>query len=66
MPFNSDTYRRNQAKRTALDFLAQARSIKARAAAGTAYDWEIPLIASRVKCARITWRIYLSWKRITE
>lgn len=58
MPFNSRTYHRNRYRREALANLAKARDIKARAAAGEAYDWEIPRIKTFVELARIDWRLY--------
>jgi hypothetical protein len=64
--FNASTYRRNQWRKQALAELSQAREIKARVAAGNAYDWEAPRIALCVSLARSTWRLYLSQRRICE
>lgn len=63
MPFNQRSYYRNKARNSALRELAEARDIKKRAAAGEAYDWEIPRIATRVKLARLHWRTYLGYVR---
>ena len=52
MAFNSNTYRANKYCKDAAKALANAREIKARAAAGDAYDWEVPLIRSHVRAAR--------------
>ena len=43
MAFNAKTYRSNKARKEAWKNLAAAREIKARAALGTAYDWEISI-----------------------
>lgn len=59
MAFNAKTYRRNQYRAKALKELAMARDIKARAAHGNAYDWELPRIATLAKLARLNWRLYL-------
>jgi hypothetical protein len=61
MAFNSHSYHRNKAKRSALAELEKARDIKRRAMLGTAYDWEIDGIPRRVEMARINWRLYLSY-----
>lgn len=66
MAFNSNSYRRNKYRATALRELAEARDIKARVAAGTAYDWEAPRIATLAKLARSSWHIYLSLRRVGE
>lgn len=63
MAFNSASYRRNQYRRKALAELEAARNIKRRLAAGCAYPWEGERIATFVKLARISWRLYLSLKR---
>lgn len=64
MAFNSDSYYRNKWRRDAFELLARAREIKARALAGDAYDWELPMIASNASLARSTWRLYLSQREI--
>jgi hypothetical protein len=64
MAFNANTYRMNQARREAWARLAEARDIKARTAAGTAYAWEADRIASRVKLARIAMHLHLSYCRV--
>ena len=57
MPFNSGTYQANKYRRKALAELDRARDIKARAAAGKAYEWEIERIAFFAGNARRSWRI---------
>lgn len=64
MAFNSRSYYRNKWRRESLAHLERAREIKARAAAGDAYDWEIPMIASEASLARSGWRLYLSQREI--
>lgn len=59
MAFNSQTYRSNQYRRKAWEELASAREIKARAACGKAYDWELPRIAVFAKLARGSMRLHL-------
>lgn len=66
MAFNSQTYYRNRWRKDALAELERAREIKARVAAGAACEWEAARIATCVKCARISWRLYLSAKRIAQ
>jgi len=51
MAFNSNTYHANKYRAEARDYLQQARDIKARAANGEAYDWELPRIAHFAKLA---------------
>lgn len=63
MPFNADTYRANKARKEAQANLATAREIKARAAAGTAYDWEIPRIAMFARLARSSMRLSRLYRR---
>ena len=60
MAFNAHTYRKNKTRKSAWNNLAQARDIKARAAKGEAYDWELPRIAMFVKLARLDMRVYRS------
>ena len=66
MPFDADTYRANKDRRQAWENLATAREIKARAARGEAYDWELPRIASFVKLARSSMHGYLNWTVIAQ
>ncbi|QXV73537.1 hypothetical protein [Rhizobium phage RHph_X2_30] len=66
MPFNSDTYHANKAKRQAWDNLERAREIRARVIAGTAFDWEIPRVAFYAKQARFWMHSYLNMRRIAE
>lgn len=63
MPFNADTYRMNQYRKSAWANLAKARDIKARTLAGEAYGWESDRLPTFVKLARIDMRLYLSVKR---
>lgn len=64
MPFNSNSYHRNKCRRSALINLAEARAIKARVAAGEAYDWEASRIPLIVMLARSDWRLYLLYRKI--
>lgn len=57
MPFNASTYRANQYAKRSREHLARAREIKARAAIGQAYDWEIPLISSNARLAILDARL---------
>lgn len=66
MAFNGQTYRRNKARRSALEYLAQARAYKARVLSGEAYTWEAALIPGRVRCARLQWSVYLSYRRMEK
>lgn len=66
MPFNSDTYHANRYRRQAWDELAAARDIKARAARGEAYSWEISRIETFVKLARSSMRLSLSHRRLMQ
>lgn len=51
MPFNAHSYYANKFAREARSYIAKARDIKARAARGEAYDWELPSVASYAKLA---------------
>jgi hypothetical protein len=62
MPFNSITYRANKYRRAAWDELRQAREIKARVLAGTAYEWEASQVALFVMLARNSMRLHLGWR----
>jgi hypothetical protein len=67
MAFNSHTYHANRYRREAWAYLAQARDIKARVLAGTAYSWEAARIPTMVQLARITLKLsrgQLALKRI--
>ena len=66
MAFNSNSYRMNQCRRKAWSELAMARDIKARAAKGEAYEWELPRIAFFVKMARFNMHFYLSHRAIKD
>lgn len=66
MPFNSDTYHMNRERRQAREQIAQARDIKARAAAGAAYEWEVARIPTLVRLARISSRLSLSHMRLRD
>lgn len=64
MAFNAHTYRTNQYRKRAMSELANARDIKARAAVSEAYAWEIDRIPTFVTLARLSWRMYLTNRRI--
>lgn len=55
MPFNSQSYYRNKAKRQALEYLARARM-----------GGEPERVAFNVKLARSSWRTYLCYRRLDE
>lgn len=65
MAFNSTTYRANEYRKQAWAELAAARDIKVRALRGTAYDWELPRVATFVRLARLSMRIHLSLRRVS-
>lgn len=58
MPFNANTYRANKYRREAWAYLAEARAIKARVAAGS--EWERPRVGTMVKLARNSLRLMRS------
>jgi len=62
VPFNANTYRANKYRRQAWADLAKARDIKARAARGEAYDWELPRAALFVKLARSNMKLHLLYR----
>lgn len=64
MPFNATTYRMNRHRKDRDKHLAAARDVKARAAKGEAYDWEIARIASFLQHARISNHLFLTTRRI--
>ena len=66
MAFNGNTYRANKYRRQAWTDLASARDIKARAAIGQAYDWELRRIAFYVKMARSSMHIALQYRRMGQ
>jgi hypothetical protein len=66
MAFNGNTYRANRCARDAWDQLAKARDVKARAAAGDAYDWEVARIPTMISLARSNMRSSLFWRRMKE
>lgn len=62
MPFNSQSYYRNKAKRQALGYLADARGVKQRLAAGTPDFLDCPAkIKASVILARSHWKTYLGY-----
>ena len=63
---SGNTYRANKYRRQAWADLASARDIKARAAIGQAYDWELPRIVFYVKMARSSKHIALQYRRMGE
>lgn len=66
MPFNSDTYYANKYARVAWEYLEQARDVKARAARGEAYDWEIERIPRLVISARTTMHLSVIFRQISN
>lgn len=63
MSFNSQSYYRNKAKKSALKLIAEARASKARIDAGDATILDNPkAIASMVLRARLQWKTYLSYR----
>jgi hypothetical protein len=64
--FNAETYRMNRHRKEAFENLAKARDIKARMAAGTAFDWEAPRIETFAKLARSSHRLYISARHIRD
>lgn len=57
MPFNSETYHRNKRRQMALDYLALARASKAAGRDN---------VATLIRLARISWKIYLSQLRVAQ
>lgn len=66
MAFNADTYRANQYRKRAAADLEAARDIKRRAAAGKAYDWELPRIATYASLARGAMRLSRQYRAIAQ
>lgn len=64
MPFNANTYRLNQYRKSRDGNIAKVREIKARAEAGDAYQWEIDRIPRLIEMARIDNALVRSQKRI--
>lgn len=64
MAFNSNTYHANKAQRTSADYLAKARDLKRRIAAGEKlYDWErdsLPFFVSMARSYARSSRIFRS------
>lgn len=56
MAFNSNTYHRNKARRQAMEYLAEARRVKALGHSPTHH----------ATMARCQWRMYLSYVRIVQ
>jgi hypothetical protein len=56
MAFNSYSYYANRSRKDSVRHLAEARDIKARAARGEAYDWEIARISHLAKMACLSAR----------
>lgn len=63
MAFNSDTYHANRAARDSAAHLAAARDIKARAAIGEAYGWEVDRIPHHCRMAILCARIARTYRR---
>lgn len=66
MVFNSDTYYANKYARSAWEYLAQARDVKARAARGEAYAWEIERQPRLIEMARRTMHLSVIFRRISN
>lgn len=66
MPFNSDTYYANKYQRQAWEALADARDIRARAARGEAYAFEVAMLPNRVKRARLMMHMSVTFRRISD
>lgn len=64
MPFNSTTYHANKYRREAWRQLEEARALRARVAAGEAYDWEVPRVALLAKLALGSMKIHLSYRAL--
>ncbi|PBB41759.1 hypothetical protein CK222_21625 [Mesorhizobium sp. WSM3866] len=65
MPFNSDTYYANKYSRAAWDYLAQAREIKRRIAAGEKLPHAIAAqVESFAKLARSCMHLSISRRRV--
>jgi hypothetical protein len=63
MSFNSQSYYRNKAKRSALKLIEDARAMKARIGTPDACIMDSPkAIASMVLRARLQWKTYLSYR----
>jgi hypothetical protein len=62
MAFNANTYRANRHAKNAKAELSQARDIKARAAKGEAYEWELSRIATLARLAIISARLSRSYR----
>lgn len=59
MPFNSNIYHRNKARREAQEYLARAREAKAGAGDGET-------VAMYARFARGSWRMYRSYLRMKQ
>jgi hypothetical protein len=66
MAFNSNTYHANKLAREAKAKLAEARDIKARVVAGSAYEWEAPGIARCASLAKIYARMSRSYRALRQ
>jgi hypothetical protein len=62
MPFNSDAYQANKARKIAWRRLAEAREIKTRIVSGDAYAWEVKRLESLVREAVLYARIARTMK----
>lgn len=58
VPFNSQSYYRNKARRQAMGYLADARRAKLAD--------NVEHVKSRVRLARNSWRTYLSYLKLDE
>lgn len=66
MAFNANTYRANKYARLSKENLADARTIKARSAAGVAYSWELDRVPSLAKLAIIHARLSRAYGPTTD
>lgn len=66
MAFNGNTYRANRYAKASVEYLAKARDIKARAARGEGYDWEVKRIPNLAKLAISAARLSRGYRRLAH
>jgi hypothetical protein len=66
MPFNSNTYHANMHERKAREQIAEANWIRARVAAGTAYEWEAERPTMLIKWSRSSLRLSRSYRSMNH
>jgi hypothetical protein len=66
MAFNANTFKANREAKEAYEKLAQAKDIKARAAVGDAYDWEVSRIPMLVELARFSMKTALHYRAMNQ